>query len=717
MSRQKKPGKPRPSSALSDQAKWREEIQKSFQTYRRAIRKHQHESFTPNMLDLTDAMVKRRQKAILNQLETVFNRIAQPEQDRDRLRVEWIRLNQALQTYSRLNSDYHILFAASIWILDQILPQNNWREMLTLLPHQVDAIDDLYVEDIRDANYDFDLIASVEYVLQNRNPQEKDDCGNLRTLTGDLLAKGKRGTGPDRENYEKLIALIPQESIQQAVDRFRETFWQWTQRYFEAVQPYLDAIAQAEEAQLLALHRLSEQRETYNAAFDQRLRQLEKRRPPFALPSQPKAMTLPLPEPGGHLDLLGDLPGIGADPSVRDILTLQEQFEHALKAVEQAEIRTDKLRSELRSYSNALVLQAPSLMESLSDPPPQLPPTEFENPYELCFALLWLLEADDDLPWLYGPGCGLMTEVGDALPWALWKYDELDDPVWAGFQPLETERSVSLPNLYRRSYRDTGDEQTPASIAQIIYRETGLILPRNLHLYDYYAKELEASGLGAQESAYLVLLMSALVSRERQVPALNLRLNPELLLEPQKDRQEDTEASPAEEADVQALKAELKGLKAALYDAEQETRKAKRAFEETRTLMEREHRELADLREYVFRQEEEAEDRETEEALSGPDWPYEVRRDTVIFGGHATWSKGIRSILTGNVRFVEKDLLFDTKLVKRAEVVWIQPNALSHPMYWRVVDTARTCKKPVRYFAYASWAKCAQQVREEDGRA
>jgi hypothetical protein len=31
-------------------------------------------------------------------------------------------------------------------------------------------------------------------------------------------------------------------------------------------------------------------------------------------------------------------------------------------------------------------------------------------------------------------------------------------------------------------------------------------------------------------------------------------------------------------------------------------------------------------------------------------------------------------------------------------------------MYWRVLDTARIYGKPVRYFAFASWIKCAEQV-------
>ena len=91
-----------------------------------------------------------------------------------------------------------------------------------------------------------------------------------------------------------------------------------------------------------------------------------------------------------------------------------------------------------------------------------------------------------------------------------------------------------------------------------------------------------------------------------------------------------------------------------------------------------------------------------------------VCKGTVVFGGHATWAKGIKDLLTGNIRFIDKDLVFDTALVRHADVIWIQPNALGHNMYYRIVDTARQYGKPVRYFTYASWKKCAEQVAEGD---
>jgi len=111
-------------------------------------------------------------------------------------------------------------------------------------------------------------------------------------------------------------------------------------------------------------------------------------------------------------------------------------------------------------------------------------------------------------------------------------------------------------------------------------------------------------------------------------------------------------------------------------------------------------------------------------ALSSPAQPslsdpaarsFEIRKQTVIFGGHATWLKVIRPMLQGNIRFIERDLGFSLNLIRNADIVWIQTNSLSHAMYTRIAGSARQYHKPVRYFTYASAALCARQVLEADG--
>ena len=74
-------------------------------------------------------------------------------------------------------------------------------------------------------------------------------------------------------------------------------------------------------------------------------------------------------------------------------------------------------------------------------------PLSIADPYEMCFALLYLIEKDDDLPWLYGAGCGLMGEVIETLPWGIIEYDEMDDEAWEELPP-PLPKSITIPGIY-----------------------------------------------------------------------------------------------------------------------------------------------------------------------------------------------------------------------------------------------------------------------------
>jgi len=71
-------------------------------------------------------------------------------------------------------------------------------------------------------------------------------------------------------------------------------------------------------------------------------------------------------------------------------------------------------------------------------------------------------------------------------------------------------------------------------------------------------------------------------------------------------------------------------------------------------------------------------------------------------------------MLTGNIRFIDKDLNFDVNVIRNADLVWVQTNAISHPQYYKITDAARQCKKPVRYFTHASATKGALQIVNAD---
>lgn len=124
-----------------------------------------------------------------------------------------------------------------------------------------------------------------------------------------------------------------------------------------------------------------------------------------------------------------------------------------------------------------------------------------------------------------------------------------------------------------------------------------------------------------------------------------------------------------------------------------------------------EHLELADLRELLFR----AYHGEQDEILVNENmFPYDVSQNTIIFGRHDAFLKSIRKLLCGNIRYVDKGQNFDTSIIRYADVLWIQTNALAHSQFYKIVDTAKRYNKQIRYFQYSSAAKCAEQVAEND---
>ena len=93
--------------------------------------------------------------------------------------------------------------------------------------------------------------------------------------------------------------------------------------------------------------------------------------------------------------------------------------------------------------------------------------------------------------------------------------------------------------------------------------------------------------------------------------------------------------------------------------------------------------------------------------------PYTTKQRVVIFGGHATWLKAIKPMLP-NVKFIDPYTKPDANLIRHADVVWMQTNAMPHSFYGKIMEIVRQRKIPVKYFAYASADKCAKQLAEDD---
>ena len=129
-----------------------------------------------------------------------------------------------------------------------------------------------------------------------------------------------------------------------------------------------------------------------------------------------------------------------------------------------------------------------------------------------------------------------------------------------------------------------------------------------------------------------------------------------------------------------------------------------------------EHRELADLRELAYNLENNLFYDDNNEQATETDikFPYSPKLRTVIFGGHDSFLREIRQKLP-DVTYVSTRLYnFDPSIIRNADVVWIQNNAISHSQYWRAIDIAKKYNVQLRYFTYASAHKCAITLAEWD---
>ncbi len=730
-----------------NKADWNRVLQGVLRDYQKFLRKGERNRISA--LDINGAMGKRRADVILSSVEDVCRRYEEMQSSmpyENSIGNDWIWLNLPFDTYSHVEADNYLLFAASIWILDRITDWDDQRRALySLLLRDDRELDDYAWPGVWDCQHDEFLIASVMHLLYERNSNsgapEFTPEGYRKVLTNSAAAQG--GTDPEsagRARYEALLSLLPQEDIQKAVSRFKTLFWAWTDRYYHCTLPLQEAIRQEEAKMDALIAQYNEGRQrfiSYAEAVEREFRQAKagkkagaKTGSPIVKPPAPSLLENQAPS----LTKLSGLSGASTVLSHSMLPTLSPAEQKAAAAAKELDALVDSINEQgdavaeaqhrLQKFQYTMVRFGRPTHNHLeldfgAEIADRMYDIEIGDPYELCFALLYLIESGDDLPWLYGPGVGLMREVADSLPWTLDPFEEDCDDIWypdGGYVP-ESHKPSAIADWDERKYlyNKGRDDDDPRSLAQIVYELTGCLMPRDMHRYDVTQKELSRYGIRGKDAIGLLYSMLALTNARHQNKASNLDAEMQDWIDNGLDTSEDRPVSMNYD-ELHALsekrKDEIKTLRAALHEAERSAHSAQKELERLQSEAAAEHRELADLRELLFLQEQPAE--ETEVAQENGLFPYEVQKDTLIFGGHATWAKAIRPLLTGNIRFLDKDKSFDSAIIRHAEVIWIQTNALSHAQFYGIIDAVRQFKKPVRYFTYASAVKCAMQLAESD---
>lgn len=693
--------------------------------------KHRNAAFYA-LLDFDKLRTKRRITATLasySRLREEVNALCPDIPEVFSLDEDWANVNSTPITSLDIQEErLDLTTGAAIWILDRIKAAGQLDALLPLLPQDDETLDEIYMPELWDACHSKRILLGMLAVLRWRNqdctiqesdkrPKSKHEPEN-RIFSDCWTAAGTQHQNvPSRRRFEAVLALIPEADRQAAARHYEEKLWEWVKRYYRC-----RALFAAREQKLAKSFDRIFQRARMIAREQQTALSHTKAAPavcnsPYpAIPAAPVSRrSSPFPNTEALIQTVHSL--------TSEVSRLDTQSDNLTEEINNFIFDTVSNIAERRKRLETLY--GPEIAEILSG-------FEVDDPYELCFAALWLLDNGSDLPWLYFANGNLMEHVGNCLPWANGNYKESFDDIWNpsedGIQNLRRGprrgRTPEIPDWYHLDYIDKKadpDFQKRNNLAQIIYDLTGCLMPRQLHRYDAALGELACYGITGSKTLPFLYCMVLMGEARRQSLA---ELPEEELTENEAEEEIEADILPEPVPDIASSQAEAAQLRERLDALKQENSRLKHAIHSAlrdaevnknqyAALLEQtgqERRELAELREIIFRQQSDFEP----PVDAGIEFPYSVGKRTVVFGGHDSWARAIKPMLTGDIRFIDRNMLPNTDLIRHADIVWLQTNSLSHKFYNKIMDVVRNYDIPVHYFKFASAEKCAEQVVLQD---
>ena len=576
-------------------------------------------------------------------------------------------------------------------------------------------------------------------------------------------------THDPRAHFSAIMELIPKETKNRAVRRLEDKMWEWADIYL-SIMDDINSRRQRVEKKIQALDdeigEITERLKQKDGVKKQKSAKNQGGKmntvwpitAPFASPESAFAsLSAPGPfasqgpfatqgslAPQGPFASQGPLstPGSVLSPSFNILGSYQNDPLELIRRINKLEDERSGIIAEERSLRMGAPMSSKRSTKDLIEKLGEERAKRFlsfrvDDPFELCFAFLCLLDRDDDLAWLYSFTLAVMDTACGQLPWAKGDYLEEEDTIWHPHDLFEMlldddEDPVDYPvdrclddDWFGLKYAtdevyETDNER--ASIAQIVYQLTGAVLPRNTYRYDCVKKRLRKDGLTNTRIDRAVSAMMILGEVQRQSRNwLSEEFSFDDLMEkvngePDEEKEADVSSDMADtieklKAENAALKKENDRLRKAAHAASREVKESQQNIEKLEQEAEEHTQELADLRELVFNQQNGEYEKDTPDTTIA--FPYETRHRIVVFGGHDSWLREIRQKIPA-VRFVDRDASPNADLIRNADVIWIQANSLAHKHYYKIIDIVRKYNKPIRYFAYASATKCAEQVVAED---
>lgn len=328
------------------------------------------------------------------------------------------------------------------------------------------------------------------------------------------------------------------------------------------------------------------------------------------------------------------------------------------------------------------------------------------DPYEICFAYVYLLDSGSDLPWLYNMSSALLQKAVSQLPWIYTLANEKDytDLKCTPLKAIKNDgaykvmySTTSRGGLIRRKSVGPINEEI-LNLPQILFLLTGVVIPRMMFsntsrldfFFDMVRGESETKLFKANaELAYSVSHGYSLPQKEK--------------IDNTKELQEEIKKYSEKN---RALRVDSEKIFALLNGSRQENNTLKKKLTTNEEKLSASENEIKRLREEVeILRNGRVESPEKPEIA----FPYTLRHRTVILGGSEQWSNKMKDYLPG-CKIFHVDKKADANVVRESDVIWIYSKEVTHSQFKKIMNLARKHNKTVKYFSHKGAEKCAEQA-------
>ena len=625
--------------------------------------------------DYSYCSVQKRKKTTLKYLNQARRELSQV-MNADNIPQEFAIANALIMRggYNQIDINHYITTAAAIWILDQCSLQNAtdtlYEIIYELLGSDFGIKDESYYPYAIHPMYDVFEIRILTELISHRDDDLLADGGAHGSLLNERIPDYKKiaKNSPLRTAFDKIIGLIDNSAVTKAVKGYKDKIWEFYKISFE-ITDIINSKIQS----------LVDERDRIEGIIRQR-----------ALGSSVLTINAP------------------RNISIDKLLERRELLED--------EIYEWQSKSSFSSMS--LADGREEMMKSMRDLIPaalakRLIGFSVDDPFEPSFALLYLLDSESDIPWLYYGSVSVAYTIYDQLP-----FDAKE---------LNAPNKDIIPNdmfklLYSHRYQEDrcsdmkGSNGEPVyrtidtNLSQILFQNGNLVFPRIADV-NGIERFIGLSSPKSQEDTNALKLFIGGLS------AIGFRGTGLMdWIHQQPDEEEAEEADSFSEQDYQELRKEntrlkrtINELRGHLYSSDSKVRRLGQEITALTEEKESYRQELSELRNLVFvRTDNDYSEETADETI---DFPYLTRRKIVVFGGHVSWRNSIKELLP-NVTFVPVDKIPDEQMIRHADVVWLQTNCLSHAFYYKIINIVRAAKKELKIFSYSSSGKCAEELVE-----